>query len=256
MKGKVSVAFGLLIFMLGCKGAAPIATSQITQISTFSEEFDSNDDDNGIFGSNNWTRSTGVLNNTKMRTSHADVSEGFLHIITGNYGSQYQGGAIETRDSDFEYGRWDARLRPSEEPGVVNTMLIDGSSLALSDQELPSLSVSLDFLSYTFRGQVGEAHIAIHRGRHEKYFSHTVPLSFNPSKEFHVWSIEILPGQIRWLVDGDELARYIIEDDFVAEGPLKLAFQGHTSANSWVKGPPQGLAHYYIDWVKFYPLTE
>jgi beta-glucanase (GH16 family) len=169
--------------------------------------------------------------------------------------------AVQTRD-EFLYGRWEARLKPSSVPGVLNSMYtidwnntVDNSSTSDGTKE----EIDIEFLTFAFGNDTGSVHFAVHAEDKESFQTNPdVPLSFNPSEDFHVWGFEITPEKIEWFVDSTILQTYIYsQNDISITSPYQLKFNVW-SAEKWINGPPEANveAVYLIDWIRFTPYTS
>lgn len=177
--------------------------------------------------------------------------DGRLNITFVNDAEEgYLGGALQTQREDFRYGRWEARLKPTSVPGVLNSMY----TIDWGDGDGTKQEIDIEFLTYTFDGpeHPGEVWIALHAaGRESTGFSQ--PLDFDPSADFHVWGWEITPEYIEWFVDDQVLYRYVYaEQDITVDAPYMLKFNVWTQ-EAWIHGPPTEDLEttYQIDWVRF-----
>ncbi len=177
--------------------------------------------------------------------------QGHLNMVFINDSEQgYLSAALQTRKEDFSYGRWEARLKPSSVPGVLNSMYtIDWRKGQGTKQE-----IDIELLTHTFGDKhPGEMWIALHAaGKKTTDFSQ--PLPFNPSDDFHVYSFDITPEYVEYSVDDKVLYRYVYaENDIAFDAPYMLKFNVWSSDNAWIKGPPPKDVKtvYQIDWVRF-----
>lgn len=128
----------------------------------FFEDF--NHIDSKIWRVAGWTEHGG-----KTSPDRCYAKDGFLNMIfihdpeEGNLGS-----AIQT-EVEFFYGRWEARLKPSNVPGVLNSFYTidwDNTVDPSADNDGTKQEIDIEFLTKSFKGSSGEVHIALHaRGR-------------------------------------------------------------------------------------------
>jgi beta-glucanase (GH16 family) len=202
-----------------------------------------------------WRVATWKQNGTEMSPERcADDGKGYL-VQTVLAGEPYRGGSMQTA-KEYPYGRWVARLKPSSVPGVLNSMFTDDWENMTTEEpnDGTKYEVDIEFLTYTFGKKSGKVHLAVHVPGVKNAFVEDVPLKFNPSDDFHVWGIDLLPDRIVWHVDGKELRTW--KAPAGQEPPAvghEMFFNSWTSPK-WIKGPPKEDAKYHIDWVRFYPL--
>lgn len=167
----------------------------------------------------------------------------------------YLSSAIQSRGT-FLYGRWEARLKPSRVPGVLNSFYtIDwGPSGNGTKQE-----IDIEFLTKSFGNELGEVHYAVHaEGRPSFNTNPDISLPFDPSADFHVYGIEITPSEIRWTVDGVLRQTYAYNPTGITiNAPYQLKLNAWSST-SWVGGPPAAgtVCTYLIDWIQFTPMPQ
>lgn len=157
--------------------------------------------------------------------------------------------------SEFLYGRWTARLKPSSVPGALNSMFTmdwDDMTTPEDDGDGTHQEIDVEFLTYTFGAGAGQVHFAVHRPGHSNHFVEDVDLDFDPSADFHVWGFDILPDRIEWHVDGRVLAAFVYDDTVSITGAYEMFFNAWTQ-ESWIHGPPAEDAVYEVDWVRFQP---
>lgn len=122
--------------------------------------------------------------------------------------------------------------------------------------DINNQEVDIEFTPYTFGEGTGEVHLAIHEAGFSNHFVRDVEVDFNPSDDFHVYSIEVYRDKVVWRVDGAVLAEYVYDDEVQIDTDCMAMINGWSSTNHWVKGPPANTADYYVDWVQFYPLIR
>ncbi|MFW6155353.1 MAG: family 16 glycosylhydrolase [Planctomycetota bacterium] len=202
-----------------------------------------------------WRVASWVQNGTQMaRERCVDNGEGFL-VQTVLAGEPYRGGSMQST-AEYPYGTWQARLRPSPVPGVLNSMFTkdwDDMTTPESDSDGTGFEVDIEFLTYTFGPDTGKVHLAIHAPGHTNYFVRDVQLEFNPSDDFHVWGFDIHPEKVVWHVDGEVLATFNKPSWMTIPTNYEMFFNAWTK-DVWIHGPAAQDAHYYIDWVAFTPL--
>lgn len=216
------------------------------------------DDFNGTeVDSSFWQVATWAEHGGQTGTERCYVEDGYLNLIFINDSDEgYLSSGIQTRDT-FLYGRWEARLKPSSVPGILNSMFTidwgDGSD-SYTRQE-----IDIEFLTNSFAQESGQVHYAVHARDRESFETNPdVALDFNPSDDFHVWGFEITPEHIQWFVDDTVLMTYVYsQGDITINAPYQLKFNSWTSTQ-WVGGPPEPDVPciYQIDWIRFIPYEE
>ncbi len=186
--------------------------------------------------------------------------DGYLNLVFINDPQKgFLSAALQTK-ATFGYGRWEARLKPSQVPGVLNSMYtIDWDNF---ETQAPSdgtkQEVDLEFLTKDFGTNYGKVHFAVHQAGHQSFTTNPdIELNFNPAADFHIWGFEITPQQIRWFVDNQVLQTYTYSDpasDITINSPYQLKFNVW-SAKKWIEGPPAPGTKcvYQIDWIRFIP---
>lgn len=220
------------------------------------------EDFNGPIDKNKWAIGTWNEHGGQLSPERCYVKNGMLHMVFINDSDKgYLGSAIQTAD-EFLYGKWEARIRPSNIPGVLNSFYTidwdntanDGSSSDGTKQE-----IDIEFLTKSFTGSSGEVHLAVHaRGRKSYNSNPDFRLDFDPSADFHVFGFEITPEYIEWFADGKAIYRYVYkENDIVIDAPYMLKLNAWTS-QKWVGGPPKANTEcvYLIDWIRFTPYKK
>ena len=241
----------IVLIIISCKkdqtGPDAKAVQVISDTPSFVEDFNDPDweTNNGITV---WHQASWMQNGTQMSVDRCQVIDGKL-TLTVLPGEPYQGGSIQTRKDDWGYGRWEARLKPSDEPGALNSMFtMDWNGKTYEE-------VDIEFLTYTFGDEWGEVHFALHEEGQTNYWWQDVPLDFNPSDGFHTWAIQILPDSVSWYADQQRIRTVVYTDQFRLTSPYQFFFNAWTK-ETWIHGPPADTAIYQIDWVKFYPAIE
>jgi hypothetical protein len=167
----------------------------------------------------------------------------------------YLSSAIQTWGT-FLYGRWEARLKPSNVPGVLNSFYtIDWGAGSGTKQE-----IDIEFLTKSFGIGSGQVHYAVHaEGKTSFNTNPDVDLLFNPSADFHIYGFDITPTEIRWTVDGNVKETYVYSEHSPSGVTINAPYQLKLNAWSkvdWIGGPPAAgtVCTYLIDWIKFTPM--
>lgn len=257
MKYKWYLLAGLPFVMhilMGFEALQAQAPGEVYRNTEFFEDFDGPLDDQV------WQVLTGHEHGGDLSAERCYTENGMLHLIFINDSATgYLSSAIQTRD-EFLYGRWEASLKPSDVPGVLNSFYTidwNNTSDSTSESNGTKQEADIEFLSKSFRDREGEVHLALHAsGKKSVQTNPDIRLDFNPSADFHVWGFEITPDYIEWFVDDSVLQRYTYSEHEIAlDAPymLKLNFW---SSEQWIGGPPEENAEcvYLIDWIRFTPL--
>ncbi len=208
-----------------------------------------------------WQIATWKEHGGQTGTDRCYVSDGKLNMVFINDSQDgFLSAAIQTRN-EFLYGRWEARLKVSDVPGVLNSFYtIDWDNTAdnTSGSDGTKEEIDIEFLTYTFDNNEGEVHFAVHaEGLTSFNTNPDIALDFNPSDDFHVWGFDIQPDYIEWFVDDRVLLRYnYSEHDVSITSPYQLKLNVWSAVN-WINGPPTPDVEsiYQIDWIRFTPST-
>jgi beta-glucanase (GH16 family) len=232
--------------------------------------FDDNENDNGSISTEAqfeddfndeqinesvWQIATWVEHDGQTGRGRCYSENGYLNLVFINDSAEgYLSSAIQTRE-EFLYGRWEARLKPSSVPGVLNSMY----TIDWDDGDGTKQEIDIEFLTYTFADNSGEVHFAVHAdGLNSFNTNPDIELDFNPSDDFHVWGFEITPLYVQWFVDDLILLTYTYsENDIVIDSEYQLKFNFWSQEN-WINGPPVENTEciYQIDWIRFYPYVN
>ncbi len=206
-----------------------------------------------------WQVATWKQNGAEMSPDRCKTDGKGILTQTVLPGEPFRGGSLQSA-LEFPYGRWEARLKPSSVAGVNNSFFTkDWDDLAAPGNKHNAkgkqAEVDMEFLTYTFHPGGGKVHLAIHLQNQPNYFVVEQEIGFNPSDDFHVWGMDILPDRVVWRVDGRTLKSYIYPRKGLVDPNYEMFFNSWTK-QKWIHGPPSRTATYEIDWVKFYPLIE
>lgn len=220
----------------------------------FYEDFNGSSVDNSIWHIATWSEHGG-----QTGIERCYVENGFLNMVFINDSQNgFLSAAIQSRD-EFLYGKWEARIKPSNVPGLLNSFYtidwnntIDESSTSNGTKE----EIDIEFLTKSFTGTDGEVHFAVHASNKTSFNTNPdITLGFDPSDDFHIWGFEITPEYIEWFVDNNVLKRYTYADnDISITSPYQLKLNVWSAVN-WIGGPPESDIEciYQIDWIKFTP---
>jgi len=204
-----------------------------------------------------WRVARWKQNGTMMSPERCFVKDGNLVQVIKKGGPPYLGGSVESR-GEFGYGRWVARLKPTDVPGALNSMFTkdwDDKTTDKPDNDGNGFEIDIELLSYTFGENSGNVHLAIHADGKPNYLSIDPKLDFNPSDDYHVWGFDVLPDRVIWHIDGKLLHEWKATETVFPGENYEMFFNSWTMPK-WIKGPPTDDARYHIDWVKFYPLKK
>lgn len=233
--------------------------------SNFSEPYATtlfDDFDSSAINTSRWQIATWSEHGGQTGKDRCFAKDGFLNMVFINSSeSGFLSAAIQTRE-EYLYGRWEARLKPSSVSGVLNSMYTidwnntsDNSSTGNGTKQ----EIDIEFLTFSFGNDTGSVHYAVHAQDRESFQTNPdIPLSFNPSDDFHVWGFEVTPEKINWFVDSIPLKTYEYdENDVSINAPYQLKFNVW-SAQKWINGPPAPNVEtvYLIDWIRFTPYTS
>jgi hypothetical protein len=228
-------------------------------LETYVDELFFDDFDGDQVNTSVWQIATWREHGGQTGTERCYASDGYLNMLFINDSNEgFLSSAIQTRD-EFLYGKWEARLKPSDVPGILNSMYtIDWNNTAdnSSNSNGTKQEIDIEFLTCTFSETSGEVHFAVHaEGRESFNLNPDLKLDFNPSDDFHIWGFEISTEKIEWFVDEIILHSYVYsENDIAIDAPYQLKLNVW-SAEHWINGPPAENTEclYLIDWIKFTP---
>jgi beta-glucanase (GH16 family) len=215
--------------------------------------------DSGSIDNTEWQVATWIEHGGQTGVERCYVQDGYLNLVFINDSTDgYLSAAIQTR-KEYYYGKWEARIKPSNVPGVLNSMYTidwDNTADPDADDDGTKQEIDIEFLTYTFGAGTGEVHFAVHEAGKESFETNPdIPLAFNPSDAFHIWGFEITPQQIRWFVDNTTLRTCTYSGNPITiNAPYQLKFNVW-SKEEWINGPPVEDTEciYLIDWVRFTP---
>lgn len=220
---------------------------------TFEDDFEGTEVDTNL-----WQVATWMEHGGQTGVDRVYVEDGKLHLVfVDDSALGYLSSAIQTRE-EFLYGRWEARLRPSSVPGVLNSFYTidwDDTDDPQSTSDGTKQEIDIEFLTYSFGSDTGQVHYAVHAEGLTSFGTNPdIDLGFNPSDDFHVWGFEITPEHIQWFVDGQVLLTYTYGEQAISiDAPYMLKLNAWSSTN-WINGPPETDVPciYEIDWIRFY----
>ncbi|MFW5685300.1 MAG: glycoside hydrolase family 16 protein [Spirochaetota bacterium] len=221
----------------------------------FFDDFNDSSVDTSVWQIGRWREHGG-----QMSAERCYVEDGLLNLVFVNdSGDGYLSSAIQTRD-EYYFGTWEARLKPSGVPGVLNSFFtIDWDDTTQSGSgDGTKQEIDIEFLTNSFGEGAGQVHYALHEDGHRSLQTNPdIDLGFDPSADFHVYGFEITPEYIEWFVDDEVLLRYEYDDpeyDIEITAPYQLKLN-HWSSTGWVGGPPEEDEEsvYQIDWIRFTP---
>jgi len=247
----------VIIFLISVLHPFSSTTAAEPYSTTLFDDFDSSQINNSRWQVATWSEHGGQTGKDRCY-----VKDGYLNMIfTNSSKSGFLSAAIQTRE-EFLYGRWEARLKPSSVPGVLNSFYtidwdntVDSSSASDGTKQ----EIDIEFLTFAFGNDTGSVHFAVHEQDKKSFQTNPdVPVSFNPSDDFHVWGFDITPEKIEWFVDSHILKTYTYPDSFASvTSPYQLKLNVW-SAKNWINGPPVADVEtvYLIDWIRFTPVSS
>ncbi|HQK17855.1 MAG TPA: glycoside hydrolase family 16 protein [Polyangiaceae bacterium] len=230
-----------------------IAPSETGPQPSFRDDFDGTEIDSAVWQVATWNEHGGKTGKERCYVQNGHLVLEFVYD-TAYYQANglFLSSAIQTRET-FLYGKWEARLKPAEQPGILNSFYtIDWGDGSGTKEE-----IDIEFLTKSFKGSTGQVHYAVHAAGKSSFDTNPdVPLAFNPSADFHIYGFEITPTEIRWTVDGVVMKEYTYVDPYpFITSPYQLKLNAWSQMAGWVGGPPAAntVCKYYIDWIQFTP---
>ncbi len=246
-----NIFIAIFIFLIISSGCELPAQDNEPEAS-FYEPFD-------ILDSSLWQVASWSEHGAQTGPERCFVENGKLNMIFINDSNEgYLNAAIQTRD-EYLYGTWEARLKPSSVPGVLNSFFTidwDERSDDSSTSDGTKQEIDIEFLTYTFGPDSGEVHFAVHaQGLNSFNTNPDLQLDFDPSADFHTWGFEITPEYIRWFVDNTTLLTYYYSEHEISITDPYMLKLNVWSRENWINGPPPQDVEciYQIDWIKFTP---
>jgi len=227
-------------------------------VESFREDFNGDTIDTSIWQVATWREHGG-----QTGVERCYVEGGYLNMVFINSSTEgFLSAAIQTRE-EFLYGRWEAWLKPSSDPGVLNSFYtIDWNDTAddSADDNGTKQEIDIEFLTNSFGVNSGQVHFAVHEsGRTSFDTNPDIDLGFNPSDDFHLWGFEITPEHIQWFVDDTVLLTYTYsQGDIAINAPYQLKLNVWSQNGEWIGGPPMADTPcvYQIDWIRFIPYVD
>ncbi len=237
--------------LLSCSGVAPGEA--------FRDDFDGAAVDESLWLVAGWPEHGG-----QTSPERCYVRDGCLNMVFINDSGTFLSAAIQTRDR-FLYGKWEARIKPSAEYGLLNSLYTidwdDPATPGVTDDGTKQ-EIDIEFLTKSFTENGGQVHFAVHEQGGTSYDTNPdINTGFNPSDDFHIWAIEVLPDRVNWYVDDILLDTYIYSSgDIAIDSPyqVKLNVWSQDGASTWIGGPPADGVEciYQVDWIRFIPAGE
>ena len=242
----ISIFFIVLSASTCDKGKAPVEESK----EVFQDDFNGDAIDESV-----WTIATWSEHGGQTGRERVYVKDGYLHMVFKNDNGTFLSSALQS-NREFLFGRWEARLKPSSVPGVLNSFYtIDWNGVGSGDGT--KQEIDIEFLTNSFGKNRGEVHFAVHAQGLKSFDTNPdIKLDFNPSDDFHVWGFDIKPDRIEWFVDEKILHTYHYKDHEVKiTAPYQLKLNCWSQNGQWIQGPPPSGVEcvYLIDWIRFTP---
>lgn len=237
--------------------AAQPVTDEAYVDQPFSDDFEGQSVDNDVWQVATWSEHGGQTGRERCF-----VDSGYLHMVFINSSTDgYLSAAIQTRD-EFWYGTWEARIKPTHVPGVLNSFYtIDWNNTAdaSSSDNGTKEEIDIEFLTNSFSGTAGEVHYALHKSGETSFQTNPdVSLDFDPSADFHVFGFRVTPERVEWTVDDSVMQSYTYAGNpITVTSPYQLKLNVW-SAEHWIGGPPAPDVEctYLIDWIRFTPYPD
>lgn len=221
----------------------------------FRDDFDGDRINTAVWQIATWPEQGGMTS-----AERCYVKNGYLNLIfvykpdASPY--KYLCSAIQTR-KEFLFGKWEARLKTSNVPGVLNSMFTidwDNTETGRSGSDGTKQEIDIEFLT-KYNTKV---HYAVHATGRKSFQTNPDIDTVNHSAGFHVYGINITPENIEWSVDGKILKKYIYsKGDIRITSPYQLKLNSWSSEH-WIEGPPAAKTEcvYQIDWIQFTPYRK
>lgn len=221
----------------------------------FRDDFNGNSVDTSVWQIATWPEQGGATG-----TSRCYVKDGYLNLVfiydpsASPY--KYLCSAIQTR-KEFLFGKWEARLKTSEVPGVLNSMFTidwDNTGTRGSGGDGTKQEIDIEFLT-KYKTRV---HYAVHAKGRKSFETNPDVNTVDHSAGFHVYAINITPDYIEWSVDGKVLKKYQYSNgDIAITSPYQMKLNSWSSTK-WIEGPPVANKKcvYQIDWIQFTPFAH
>jgi len=181
---------------------------------------------------------------TYLRQEHVSVSDGKLVLTVP--ANKYEGAEIRSVTQEFHYGRYEASIKVSAVPGVVNAFFMrspDGNKN----------EIDIEFLS----NESGErkVHFVLHPFYVWQPHDAEIDLGFNPSESFNRYAFVWSASSVDFFVNDEPKASMPVSLGFpVPSRPGQLLLSNWSAGiPEWGDGPPSSSTTMEVDWVSFTP---
>lgn len=196
----------MLLFALSCRGgkktSAPVISGPLPQNSLCQNGFELVwKDDFSTFNPSRWETATHTFDGNRARFAESQVSveEGFLKLrmkkIAEELQKPYLSGEVRTIESVL-YGRVEARAKFAKGSGLVSSLFLFYDQ---PDFETRWNEIDVEYLGHEEQALQYNTIINTSQNTHEKFIG---DLEFKPADDFHTYSIEWVPNEVRFFIDG------------------------------------------------------
>jgi|GEM_PF-792058 len=164
--------------------------------------------------------------------------------------NELEAGQIETVNSNYHYGYYEARIKTSSEPGVVNAFFMWSPS---GDNN----EIDIEFLSNEFGTNTGIVHFVLHphEGLSEELYHRSIALPFNPSDNFNNYAFNWKSNLVEFYING-ELVQIMQSSEGcpIPDNSGAILLSNWSGGDpGWGGGPPLDSAIMEVDWVRSIP---
>ena len=183
---------------------------------------------------------------TYLSPEHVSVSDSKLVLIVP--ANQKEGAEIRSITEDFHYGWYEARIKVSAEPGVVNAFFM--RSPVGNNNE-----IDIEFLSNECGTDTGKVHFVLHPFYEGQPHDSEIDLCFDPSEDFNYYAFAWSAYSVDFFVNGEPKASMPVSLGFpVPSRPGQLLLSNWSAGiPDWGGDPPDSPAVMEVEWVSFTP---
>lgn len=186
--------------------------------------------------------------NTYLRQENVSVSDSKLVLTVP--ANECEGAQIKSLSHDFHYGYYEARIKASAEPGVVNAFFMYRPTGNYNE-------IDIEFLSNEFSIGAGKVRFALHPYDGQPHDAE-VDLPFNPADSFNEYAFSWSASCVDFFVNDQLVASMPASEGYpVPSRPGALIISNWTGGLvNWGGGPPSNSTTMEVDWVSFTPEVD
>ncbi|MCP4134912.1 MAG: glycoside hydrolase family 16 protein [bacterium] len=185
--------------------------------------------------------------NLECTEEYKGIPGGFIHLKIK--AGKRSAAEFLSRQNDYFYGRYEARLKPSSVPDCVNAFFI-------MDPNNKGEEIDIEFLTNEFGKYTGKVHFVLHPHKNlpPNLYHRIVDLNFNPAADFHTYGFTWSKEKIEFYVDDKITAEFLASQGApVKKSPGSIYLNVWSGNSQWGGGPPKKNAVMVVDRVRYWP---